>query len=210
MPGIGHGEQLGVQGADHDSEPRHRHAGLDQASNQVLDECLRRRCLPRIADEPIDERILDVLRVAGGGLPCGGAIFEPGIHGIPEKRDAVPDSFGLVVRFLIAPDYVCCRLAARLQRPIRGVALERAMRAMPGLLHQVHAHVVTRKVVDRRQPCLVHNQRAIAVDNALAAKFNADAPVAWFERQVIAHMGTVGGCAGPRRFVHLTLRLTRD
>ena len=77
------------------------------------------------------------------------------------------------------------------------------MRAMCGLLHQVHANVVARKVVDRREPRLVHDERTITLDNALAAELAADPPGAWLERQTVADVGAVGGHAGRCRLVHL-------
>ena len=77
------------------------------------------------------------------------------------------------------------------------------MRAMCGLLHQVHANVIARKVVDGSQPCLVHDERTITVDNALASELAADPPGAWLERQAVADVGAVGGRAGRCRLVHL-------
>ena len=65
------------------------------------------------------------------------------------------------------------------------------------------ARVVARKVVNGSQPCLVHDERTITVDNALAAELTADSPGAWLERQTVADVGTVGGRAGTCRLVHL-------
>src|SRR5579863_455746 len=80
----------------------------------------------------------------------------------------------LVVGCLVTPDRVFRGLVARLDRPVRSGALERAIRRVLGLGHQIERHVLGRDVVDRPVAGFLDPKRRGAVGDHLAAERHAN------------------------------------
>src|SRR6185312_4607829 len=104
----------------------------------------------------------------------------------------------LVIRGDIAPDRVLRRFRGAsvddLDRPVRGVALERAIGRMLGLLEEVEAHVLFGEIVDRAVAGLLDAQRLAAVGDDRAAE--SDAQMRRIGVDIDAMLGLLGPTGG--------------
>src|SRR5204862_71694 len=96
----------------------------------------------------------------------------------------------LVIGRAIAPDGAFRLLAAGLDRPVRAVALERAIGLVLGRTQQVHAHILLRQIKHRPVPSLLAAHRLAGVGDhgpgegdahpPSAGRGKADDPTPWF------------------------------
>src|SRR6266446_2174011 len=89
------------------------------------------------------------------------------------EGEQILDDEHVVERCFVAPHRV---LRPALQREVRGVALEGAMRLVAGALQPVHLHVLAREVVNRRIASLLEDDGIAAVGNPLALERHANGP----------------------------------
>src|SRR5437763_14002279 len=84
-------------------------------------------------------------------------------------------------RGLVAPDEIVVHLAADLDRPVRGLPLERAGRLGAGGAEQLGTHVPLRQVVAGREPGLLQEDRMVRLGALLAV--HRDLVVAYGRRE---------------------------
>jgi len=76
-------------------------------------------------------------------------------------------------------------LVADLHRPVGRLAFERAGRLPGGGPQQVSAHILARKIVAGRQPCLVQDNGPVGLGDLLATHGNLDAGIGWHDRDLV-------------------------
>ena len=99
---------------------------------------------------------------------------EPLVDLLPVDGDVAGEELRGLERLAVRPDGVRRRAVADADRPVRRLALVRAVRLPFGGLEQVEAHVVVREVVDREMPGLVEQLRVAAVDDRLLREHGAN------------------------------------
>src|SRR5215470_11538617 len=177
-----------MQGGDDDRAARDGIAGAAQEIEELFGQLRARGCFPSVLEQPVGERI--AVQTLGAGDPERHLVVA-----VVQRRDlaevkgdVAADLQRVAVRLLIAPGRVLDRLAADLQAPVAGVALERAVGVEIGLTQELHAHVLGREVVGGRKARLVHHQRALRIGDPFAVEFGAYALRAGFGADlVIAH-----------------------
>src|SRR5215217_6652740 len=97
-------------------------------------------------------------------------LFVPVIHLVPIERQVISERRSRVYRLRVAPHGVFHDAVADTHRPVRGFALERAVRREIRGLEKVHPHVGSGEVVDRQVSLLVHELYPPAVSHGLAAE----------------------------------------
>ena len=122
-------------------------------------------------------------------------LLVPRIELVPVEGDVAGEVRGLgIERDRVAPDRVLLDLAAHLERPVDGIALVGAVRAVAGRLEELHAHVVHGKVVDRGVARLAQEQRTLRVDDRLAAREHADPLRARLHPDVVVGVADAACC----------------
>src|ERR671913_338607 len=96
--------------------------------------------------------------------------FVPVIHLVPIERQVISERRSRVYRLRVAPHGVLREAVADTHRPVRGVALEWAVRREIRGLEEVHPHVLSGEVVDWQMSLLVHELYPPAVCHGLAAE----------------------------------------
>jgi hypothetical protein len=99
---------------------------------------------------------------------------EPLVGDVPVERDVPAEEARRLDRVLVSPDGVgrCPRADAK--RPVAGLPLVRAVRALLASLEQVLADVAEREVVDGQVPRLVQELRVCRVDHGLPGEERSD------------------------------------
>ncbi len=167
---------LRVQRRDDDGHPRDGDAVREQAVAELLDELLGRRRPPGLAQQPRGERIgVRALDAFGGEVDLAPVVAERA-HLAPVEGYVTPDAGRVAERPLVGPGGVLHRFAARAERPVTGVALERAIRLVRGLREQLGAHVGPGNVQDGPQARLVQHDRARRIGDARSVELDAQPP----------------------------------
>src|SRR5215204_4820843 len=115
--------------------------------------------------------------------------FVPMIHRSPIKGQVVSQRRCVLQRLRVTPHGVIRNAVTDLNRPVRGVALERAVRRVIALLQEVHAHVFFGEIVNGQEPLLVHQLDAPAVSHGLAIEHHPNPPRGVLEVQHVVPRG---------------------
>ena len=127
------------------------------------------------------DAVIGVAQVAGDRL----VLDEPAVDAVGVQRGEPAQPRRGLERLLVGPDGVLAHVVADAQRPVRGVALERAVRRRLRALEQVGVDVGERDVGHRQDPGLVQQVRAGRVEHERVADERAQAAAVGLEEDLV-------------------------
>src|ERR671916_202109 len=102
--------------------------------------------------------------------------FVPRVHCAPIECQVAGERRSAFQRLRVAPHSVLCNRISHLYRPVRGVALERAVRCMVALFEHIHTDVLFEKVVDGQVSGLVQEFDPFAICDGLTVEHHPYPP----------------------------------
>ncbi len=117
------------------------------------------------------------------------------------EREVTTDRLRIAIGVLVRPDRILDHLAGDLQRPVTGVALERAVGLVPRAFEEVHADVLGREVMHWPHARLVQDDGARGVGDELAVELDPNPLPARLVTDLVACLPR-RGFPGQYRFGH--------
>ena len=112
-------------------------------------------------------------------------LVEPGVHRAPVEGEVIEQPGRLLERLGVAPDRVLGDTVAGPDRPVGGIALERAVGRVVGRFEQVLPDVLAGDVELGKVGALVQELRAVAVEHSLRAEHPAHAAREGLEQEPV-------------------------